>query len=111
MADTDEHQFSESFIKPFWLLAHLDKAMGVSTHVANAYIAELKVRGQLPSHLQDYEDAAQYLSDLTTNVQFRFRCAPIQQFAMEEEWLTMNDLPKFESNKGKTTRISERDWQ
>lgn len=83
----NEGQFSEAFIRPFWLLVQLDKALQGNRHVAIAYTEKLKFYGQLPATIQTPEQAALYLADLVDGPAFVFRFAERQQFDLEDRWL------------------------
>ncbi|MDP3970906.1 MAG: hypothetical protein Q8P90_04350 [bacterium] len=100
----NEGQFSEAFIRPFWLLVQLDKALEGNRAVAIAYTEKLKSYGQLPATIQTPEQAALYLADLVEGPGFVFRFAEREQFDMEENWLNEthdDDRPVFENNRKK----------
>lgn len=99
-----EGQFSEAFIKPFWILVQLDKALEGNHLVAVAYTEKLKSYGQIPTTIRTPEQAALYLANLVDGPAFMFRFAGRQQFAMEKAWLDAiddDDRPNFENNRAR----------
>lgn len=94
LGDIDEYQLETHFIAPFWLALNLDKACQEGSHVAEAFIEELKRRRQLPEEIKTVEEAAEYLLGLIRDRDFYYRHAPTKQFKVEERWL--EDYEEYE---------------
>lgn len=95
--DDEKLDFEKFFITPFFLALQLDKASEIGTNIAEAYVDELVSRGQLPMEISKVEEAARYLAKfLREDVAF-YRHAPLEQFQLEDEWITTESLPKHQS--------------
>lgn len=94
--DIYDWEFEQNFIGPFWLALQLDRAMEVSSSVAEQYIQEIKTKNLIPEKIKSIEDAVEYLSGKLQADRFYFRHAPIKQFASEYEWIgeKYQKLPK-----------------
>ena len=97
LADTDENDFENYFINPFWLAVQLDRAYENGSETAMRYIKELKTKNQIPEEITTIGEAANYLLDLMRDSDtFYFRCVDKEegQFELEEEWREYEKYPK-----------------
>lgn len=101
LEDIDEYYLEWGFITPFWLALNLDKAYQEGSHVAEAFIEELKRRQQLPEEIKTVEEAAEYLLGLIRDRDFYYRHAPTRQFEVEDHWLEdYKEYEKYPSSLG-----------
>lgn len=84
----EDWEFEDSFITPFWLALQLDRAVDVSSDVAEKYVEELVKKRQLPEDVSSVEDAANYLFSILRQGEkpFYYRHAPTEQFNVEAAW-------------------------
>jgi len=91
----DDWLVEPSFISPFWLAVHLDRAFENGYQSAMAYVRELKKLDQIPDEIDTPEEAAVYLVDLMDDESFYYRNAPIDQYKKEDELIDFDEYDKL----------------
>lgn len=105
--DYEDWDFDRTFISPFWLALHLDKAAQKGEKHVDAFIKTLRERGQLPEHVVTAEDATDFLNRLMADRQFYFRYAPVEQYETEEALLAEERISQRDQRRKSKLRSKE----
>ncbi len=96
---TDKSEIVDSFINPFWIAVHLDRAFEKSSLFAEKFLDALIDFGVVPSYIKNVPELIDYLQERIEG-DFYFRSVPKQVYEFEDDEIegfeTGQDLDEIE---------------